>query len=84
MLPRSVTSWECNRSEPKVSELPGIINFLDYAPIEPTEPWPARLRRARQAVGLSRKRLGGLLGVDESTLKRWEDGNGLWSVCASG
>ena len=70
----SVISWERGRSQPKVSELPGIITFLGYAPIEPAEPWFTRLSRARQAVGLSRKRLAALLGVDESTVKRWEDG----------
>lgn len=72
----SVTSWERNRAQPKVSELPGIIHFLGYAPLEPCEPWFARLARSRQAMGLSRKRLGAAVGVDESTVKRWEDGKG--------
>jgi len=72
----SVTSWERNRAHAKVSELPGIIDFLGYVSIEPGEAWPARLSRARQAVGLSRKRLAAHLGVDESTVKRWEDGKG--------
>ncbi|MGH7788140.1 MAG: helix-turn-helix domain-containing protein [Candidatus Binatia bacterium] len=72
----SVTSWERNRAEPKVSELPGIICFLGYAPVDSREPWSARLSRARQAVGLSRKRLAAQLDVDESTVKRWEDGRG--------
>lgn len=72
----SVTAWERNRVQPKVSEVPGIIRFLGYAPIEPAEPWSARLSRARQAVGFSRKRLAIELGVDESTVKQWEDGQG--------
>lgn len=72
----SVTSWECNRTQPKVSELPGIICLLGYAPIDPSEPRSARLARARQAVGLSRKRLAAELGIDESTVKWWENGQG--------
>jgi transcriptional regulator with XRE-family HTH domain len=72
----SVTSWEGNRAHPKAIQVPGIICFLGYAPLEPAEPWPARLRRARQAVGLSRKSLAAKLGVDESTVARWEKGHG--------
>lgn len=72
----SVTSWERNRAKPKVSEVPRIIRFLGYAPVDASEPWSARLTRARQALGLSRKRLAAPLGVDESTVKRWEDGTG--------
>jgi ribosome-binding protein aMBF1 (putative translation factor) len=72
----SVTSWEGNHAQPKASQLPGIICFLGYAPLEPAEPWPARFARARQAVGLSRKRLAAELAVDESTVTRWENGQG--------
>jgi transcriptional regulator with XRE-family HTH domain len=72
----SVTNWERNRAQPKVTQLPGIICFLGYAPVEPSEPWSGRLARARQAVGLSRKRLAAELGVDESTVTRWENGQG--------
>ncbi len=71
-----VYNWERNRTRPKVSELPGIIAFLGYSPIDPAEPGSARLTRVRQALGLSRRRLAAELGVDESTVKRWEDGQG--------
>lgn len=71
----SVTAWEGNCAQPKVSQLPSIIDFLGYAPLEPAEPWHARLARARQAAGLSRKGLAVELGVDESTITRWENGN---------
>jgi len=72
----SVYNWERKRAQPKVSELPGIINFLGYAPIDPAEPWPARLARSRQARGLSRTRLAARLRVDEATVKAWEEGRG--------
>lgn len=72
----SVTSWERDRAQPKVSVLPAIIDFLGYAPIEPAEPWSARLARSRHAMGLSRRRLAAKLGVDESTVQRWENGRG--------
>ncbi len=54
--------------------IPAIINFLGYAPFAPTSSLPQRLRRYRKIRGLSRKKLAGVLGVDESTLARWETG----------
>ena len=70
----SVNNWERNRAHPKVRQLPSIITFLGYVPIDPGESWSGRLARARRAMGWSRRRLARLLGVDESTVKRWEDG----------
>lgn len=35
---------------------------------------PERLRAYRRIHGISRKKLAGMLGVDESTLWRWEIG----------
>lgn len=72
----SINHWETNRTQPNISQVPAIIAFLGYAPVDPSEPWFGRLARARQALGLSRMRLAAELGVDESTIKRWEDGRG--------
>jgi len=35
-----------------------------------------RLRAAREALGLSRRRLAKTLGVDEGTVLKWERGRG--------
>ena len=57
--------------------MPRIIDFLGYCPIEPGEALGARLRRAREARGLSLGRLAALVRVDESTVARWERGSRL-------
>lgn len=72
--PASLLNWERGRAEPELRFMPAIIRFLGY---DPTEPDPTlsigeRLRAARRARGLSRKKVAVLLGVDESTLWKWE------------
>jgi transcriptional regulator with XRE-family HTH domain len=70
----SIYSWENGRAEPEVRFLPKIIAFLRYCPYAPGRPLGERLRVAREARGLSRKRLARLVRVDEGTLWRWEQG----------
>jgi DNA-binding XRE family transcriptional regulator len=36
---------------------------------------PARLRRIRDSVRMSRRELAGLLGVEQGTIWQWESGN---------
>jgi transcriptional regulator with XRE-family HTH domain len=71
----TVTNWELNRTVPALRFLPGIIRLIGYVPVA-SGPSPAdRLRHSRRSLGLSQKRLAGLLGVDESTVARWERGS---------
>jgi transcriptional regulator with XRE-family HTH domain len=70
----SIYSWENGRAEPEVRFLPRIIDVLGYCPYTPGRPLGERLRVAREARGLSRRRLATLVRVDESTLWRWEQG----------
>jgi transcriptional regulator with XRE-family HTH domain len=71
---QTICNWETGRAEPEVRYLPKIIAFLDYCPYTPGRPLGERLRVAREAQGLSRKRLAQLVRVDEGTLWRWEQG----------
>lgn len=70
----SVNNWETNRTQPKVNQIPGIIDFLGYCPSEPGMTFGGWIRTARAAMGLSRQKMAARLGVDESTLRRWESG----------
>lgn len=68
--------WEQDTRQPCVHQYPAIISYLDY------EPWirPVTLREqllaARRRRGLSISAAATLIGVDEGTFGRWE--NGSW------
>jgi transcriptional regulator with XRE-family HTH domain len=69
-----VWRWEAGRSSPSVPLLPRLIAFLGYCPYQPGLPPRKRLTAAREALGLTRRDVGRLLGVDDSTVSRWESG----------
>jgi len=72
----SIWQWENNRTKPKVYLVPRIYDFLGYAPCAPTDRLGDWLRQVRWGLGLSRRKLGAKLGMDVTTIDRWERGRG--------
>jgi transcriptional regulator with XRE-family HTH domain len=72
----SVWQWERNRTEPQVHCLPAIYDFLGYAPWQRPNGFADWLRQARRGMGLSRRKLVARIGVDPTTVDRWERGTG--------
>jgi DNA-binding transcriptional regulator YiaG len=70
----SVRNWEGNATSPALWFMPRIIRFLGYVPWSPSRSIPEWLRTVRCNLGLSRERLARAVGVDESTVARWEAG----------
>jgi transcriptional regulator with XRE-family HTH domain len=70
----TVLNWERGKTSPDVRYYPAIIDFLGYNPRPIGETFAERLRAAREARGLSRKRLARELGVWETTVRDWEVG----------
>ena len=70
----SVWNWEKGGMKPEIRHLPAIISFLDYNPLSEPDDLPAGLIWARSSRGLSRESCARMLGVDPSTLARWETG----------
>lgn len=70
----SLVNWEKGWREPELRFMPAIIHFLGYDPTasEPTSSIGERLKAIRRARGLSRQKLAELIGIDESTLWKWE------------
>ena len=66
--------WEKRGTKPELRHLPGIIRFLCYNPLPEPENFPARLVWARSSRGMDRVASARLIGVDPSTLARWETG----------
>jgi transcriptional regulator with XRE-family HTH domain len=70
----SIHNWETNVSKPSLQFMPAIIRFLGYNPTPPGNGWSERLVQRRTALGLSQKESAKRMGVDQSTLARWERG----------
>jgi transcriptional regulator with XRE-family HTH domain len=68
----TIYNWETNRTEPEVRLIPGIINFLDYAPYDPGWTFGRWLKAVRSALGLSQEQFAKRAGLDESTVSKWE------------
>ena len=54
--------------------MPAIIEFLGYNPLPPATSLAERLIRHRTSLGISQKENAAQLGVDPTTLARWESG----------
>jgi transcriptional regulator with XRE-family HTH domain len=70
----SVFNWEANTSTPEIRYMPAIIRFLGYNPLPEATRLGERLIRERKSLGLSQEAAAKRLGVDPSTLARWEQG----------
>jgi len=69
-----VWNWESNTSSPHWRYLKPIVGFLGYDPWPPAEVIAERLVRYRWLRGWTQKAMAKRIGVDPSTLARWERG----------
>jgi transcriptional regulator with XRE-family HTH domain len=71
----TVNTWENHRFDPDVQYVPKIVRFLGYDPFGPRpSSFPARLKAARIAAGLTRAQLATRLGNHPATVAKWERG----------
>jgi transcriptional regulator with XRE-family HTH domain len=71
----TICNWETNRTSPQLRFIPRIIAFLGFDPYDiPPQALGKRIIATRRRLGLSQKRLAGLLDIDPGTLSRWERG----------
>jgi len=69
----TINNWERNRTRPALRCVPRVIEFLGYNPLETAaESLGQRVTAYRRSRGLSRETVAAYLGVNESTLWRWE------------
>ena len=74
----AVTNWELNRVTPYFTYLPKIITFLGYTPSpydKVSDNVVENMRRYRLIRGLSQEKFAKLIGVDETTVAKWERGD---------
>ena len=73
----SIINWERGHTQPtRPSVLRRIVDFLSYDPDPPAgvATLPDRLRAKRRQMGWGQRELAKALGVDGSTVTRWEQG----------
>jgi DNA-binding transcriptional regulator YiaG len=70
----TVYRWESNESLPSVTHLPRIIRFLGYDPLPAPRTFTEQVRDIRKHLGLSQVGMARLLGIDPTTLRKWEQG----------
>jgi len=73
----TVNNWETNRKSPQLRFVPRIVEFLGYVPYD-TQPQALgkRIVLWRRTLGLTQREAAQRLGVDPSTLGRWERNEG--------
>lgn len=78
----TVTNWEKDRTSPRLSFLPGLFDFLGYNPSTlESKTLGEKLLLYRKSRGISQRELAKRIGVDPTTLSRFERGKG--ECCAS-
>jgi len=70
----SVVNWEKGHSNPRINHMAGVIQFLGFNPIRNGNTVAHRLIDHRKALGMTQREFAGRIGVNQSTLARWERG----------
>jgi transcriptional regulator with XRE-family HTH domain len=68
----SIVNWEKGHRTPRVTHMAGVVEFLGFNPFQNRDNLAHRLVNYRKALGVTQKEFAGQLGVDPSTLARWE------------
>lgn len=67
-------NWEGNRTKLPVGLVPKIITFLAYNHFAQPSTLSEKLKVSRQILGLTQRAMAKRLGVDPTTLAKWERG----------
>jgi transcriptional regulator with XRE-family HTH domain len=71
----TITNWERNRCQPKLYLIARIVGFIGYEPVHSGSlTLGESLRQYRRLKGIGQKELARKLGIDPSTLAKYEAG----------
>ena len=72
--PHNLLNWEKGRNRPAVKLMKSIVNYLGYCPLFETPKSLGQLVKLKRFyAGVSSKELARKLGIDQSTILRWEN-----------
>jgi DNA-binding transcriptional regulator YiaG len=74
VIAETVFRWESKESYPSITQIPKIIRFLGYYPFPMAKSLSEELRDSRRRLGLSQTAMARGMGVDPTTLHKWEQG----------
>jgi transcriptional regulator with XRE-family HTH domain len=70
----SIVNWEKGHTTPRVNHMAGVVRFLGCNPVQNGDTLALRLVNHRKALGITQKDFARQIGIDPSTLARWERG----------
>jgi len=71
----SIWNWENNYNEPALKFIPKIIDFIGYLPYDVSSlTFCHRIKRIRQSLGMTGRKLAKELRIHPDTLYSWEKG----------
>ena len=73
MAEATIYNWETGAYQPETRYIPKIYAFLSYCPVKFPKTFGERLRLWRESFGLTQKQLAENVGVDQTTIREWED-----------
>src|SRR5579859_826267 len=71
----TIQNWEGQHRHPALHCMPAIIQFLGYNPLPEVNTFADKLTRYRVSLGITQEALAKTIGIDKSTLARWERGD---------
>jgi transcriptional regulator with XRE-family HTH domain len=69
-------AWENDQVAPAIKNIPAIIQFLGYCPFDRGLRFGDQIALWRSVNGITQKEFSELMGLDQTTLARWERGDG--------
>ena len=68
----SIVNWERGHTVPRINHMAGVTRFLGCNPFPSADTLAEQLLNRRKAFGITQKEFAREIGVDPSTLARWE------------
>jgi transcriptional regulator with XRE-family HTH domain len=70
----TVVNWEKGYASPRINHMPKVVEFLGFDPLQKCDTLAQQIVSYRKARGVTQKVFAQQLGIDPSTLARWERG----------
>jgi transcriptional regulator with XRE-family HTH domain len=70
----TVVNWEKGHCTPRINHMGKVVDFLGFNPLQKCDTLAQQILNRRKAVGITQINFARQIGVDPSTLARWERG----------